>query len=111
MKPLVTLLLIFTIFPKSIFADTIEELFGYTTSEKGITFQVQTNGCTTKSNFKILTQEGDPVEVYLIRLIQDPCLADPPYGLSITFDWKELPLRRGEYFSIKNKLSKIRVFY
>jgi len=108
MKLVMALLLVFS---GNVFAEEAEEIMGYTTSEKGVTFQVFSGGCTDKEHFEVLVMESFPLQLRLMRNKPDLCLAHLPYGTKITFSWDDLSLQRGDQFTIANKTGTLSVGY
>lgn len=83
-----------------------EPLLGLLMERKVIGFQVSSNGCTKKSDFKVLvhTLIPHPHQLILIRLQEDPCDAVVPQGALIRFTYRELGLQPGDQLQVKNPL-------
>jgi hypothetical protein len=85
--------------------DWTETILGYTFGKTGITFQVETNGCTDKSSFEVEVEEpraDAPLVVKLLRIEGDECDEHHPYGKEITWSWEETGLYPGEEFVLTN---------
>ncbi len=81
----------------------LEGIFGYAVSATGVTFQVQSGGCTGKGSFLVyVNPERTPKEVFLFRLNADPCRAYLPGGINVSFTYKEMGLNPEEHFRIMN---------
>ncbi len=86
-------------------AQVAADVYGFMTDERGITFQVQSNGCTIKKDFVLDVMEMPPIEVSEIRLIRrrtDPCKGWKERGARIFYSWKEVGLLPGVQFQITN---------
>lgn len=99
--------LICGLFAMSAVAQESTEIYGFTTNQDGITFQVPSHGCTTKENFKVLIRETIPLQVGLEQVAADDCEAYLPYGTTLTYTWTELGLSRGSSFFVFNSLKTI----
>ena len=89
-----------------------EPLLGLLYSGEGLEFQVQSTGCTEKSPFVVqrLSPEGQiSSQLLLIRVVPDYCDAYVPFGVRISYSYKELGLEEGEPFRLLNSLSNYRV--
>ena len=91
--------------------DLEEEILGVTYDSTGVTFQVATGGCTSKSDFNFRILEIYPPQYILIRTKPDVCDAFFPYGKMIKFTYDELGLKKGNRFHITNKLIDRRIVY
>lgn len=88
----------------ALIAETKEELIGLTFNENGIVFQVASKGCTRKSDFEVELGEIDPAELTLLRMNEDTCELDVPYGVTLTYTYAELGLAEGQNYSVTNRL-------
>lgn len=91
-----------------------EALLGLLMGRRAIGFQVSSNGCTTKSNFKVqvttpLKPNPHSHQLTLIRLKEDPCDAVVPLGTLVRFAYRELGLRPGDQLQVKNPLGTAQV--
>jgi hypothetical protein len=83
---------------------TIEVLKGFTSNHKGITVQVESNGCTSKSNFEISILESYPVQIRVERTKPDWCRGYLQYGTVLKYSYAELGLRSGSMFFLVNEI-------
>lgn len=81
-----------------------EKLYSYSVDRKGVTFQVRSGGCTSKSDFFAVNDHRSPAHVTLYRNVEDYCLALLPYGVPVHFENWELGLTRGQPFQIMNPM-------
>ena len=92
-----------------------EPLLGLLYSGEGLEFQVQSTGCTEKSHFVVqrLSPESQiSSQLLLIRVVPDYCDAHVPFGVRISYSYKELGLEEDELFTLLNPLFNYRVrFY
>jgi hypothetical protein len=79
---------------------------GVTYDETGLTYQVQSGGCTSKANFELLQRESYPPQIVLVRKVFDACEAFVPYGTKITYTWAELGWQQSMPFVISNPLAQ-----
>ena len=86
-----------------------EHILGFDPSETGIQFRVESDGCTSKSDFSIAIHESHPVQIELIRDVPDNCESYVAYGETINFSWEETGLKLDDRFVIVNPLSIITV--
>lgn len=89
--------------------DSLEQLLGVSVDEKGITFQVESNGCTNKDDFKFEVQEilermSPMLPAYehhfyitVKRLHEDNCEVYIPYGTRIFMSFEELGIQFGKF--------------
>ena len=93
----------------------VEPLLGLLYRSEGFAFQVQSTGCTEKSHFVVrrLSPEGQiSSQLLLIRVVPDYCDAYVPFGVRVSYSYKELGLKEDEPFTLLNPLSNYRVrFY
>ncbi len=89
----------------------LESLLGVLFRDQGIVFQVASNGCTQKSDFKIDVMESDPLQLRLIRVRPDPCDAYVPLGERIFFSYRELGIIAGDELKVQNPLGTVVVPY
>jgi hypothetical protein len=82
-----------------------EKILGYLPSNKGLTFQVASGGCTLKTDFTSKV-EKDPsngvMYLTLIRLRPDVCYPFIPMGVRFDFSYEELGITSGDNFVIAN---------
>lgn len=82
-----------------------ENILGYLPSNKGLTFQVASGGCTVKADFtsKIEKDKANGV-IYLtlLRLRPDVCYPFIPMGVRFDFSYAELGITSGDNFVIAN---------
>lgn len=90
-------------------SDTVEQLLGVSTNESGITFQVGSNGCTYKRDFKFdveeKLQEMGPLlpalehnyYITVKRTLADTCTASVPYGTQMFMSFKDLGIHFGKF--------------
>ena len=101
-------ILLIMLFPILTFAESPrpqEPLLGVTYDLTGITFQVSSGGCTTKSDFKILQIGPSPLpylQITLVREAIDLCPASPLHGITIKFTYEEMGIKKGTEFVISN---------
>jgi hypothetical protein len=93
----------------------LEQLLGVTVNDQGITFQVASNGCTTKDNFSFNVVEIlEPLSpmlpamehhhyITVSRNSPDLCEEFAPYGTQIFMSFDELSISFGK-FHIKNPI-------
>ena len=86
-----------------------EPLLGLLIRERGILFQVSSNGCTTKGDFQVDVLESFPLQLRLIRLQEDLCDAVLPLGTRILFSYRELKIQRGDQLQVVNPLGIVEV--
>lgn len=86
-------------------ATSVERILGVHYNSEGVTYQVASNGCTSKDSFQVTLRETSPVQVVLERQYEDMCRAFFIYGTEITFSYTELGLTAGEQFVIANPLA------
>ena len=90
-----------------------ESLLGVIYSEEGLEFQVISYGCTEKSHFVV--QRLNPAsqtisQLLLIRVVPDYCDGYVPFGIRLTYTYKELGLEEDDTsFNLLNPLSRYRV--
>lgn len=87
----------------------LEELMGVVIAQRGIVFQVFSNGCTDKEDFRVDVVESIPLEVRLIRVEPDPCRGFLPLGTRLRFSYKELGIQREETLRVVNPLATVQV--
>lgn len=87
----------------------LESLLGVLFRQYGIVFQVASNGCTQKSDFKVDVMESFPLQLRLIRVRPDPCDAYVPLGERIFFSYRELGIVAGDELKVQNPLGTITV--
>lgn len=93
----------------------IEQLLGARVDERGITFQVKSNGCTYKRHFEFHVEERlEPIGsmlpalehhhyITVKRLSPDQCEALVPYGTEIFMSYDDLGIQFGK-FHIENPI-------
>lgn len=93
----------------------LEQLLGASVDDKGITFQVQSRGCTNKDDFKfsvkeVLEEIGPMLPAYeyhyyitVQRVTEDKCEAFVPYGTRVFVSFDELGIHFGK-FHISNPM-------
>ncbi len=86
-----------------------EKLIGLMPSEKGITFQVASSGCTKKEHFEVLITESFPPGISLQRMVEDPCDSVVPFGVPIFYSYKEMGLNLGDRYILRNSLLAERI--
>jgi hypothetical protein len=69
-----------------------------------MTVVVGSNGCTQISNFEVRITEGDKAEIALARTKPDLCRAIVPEGVSLSWTYEELGLKKGQPVIVKNPL-------
>lgn len=84
--------------------NTSEKILGYQPSKHGITFQVQSGGCTTKESFIVDVQRATDgiAQVTLLRTRPDTCHPFLPMGVRFRMTYEELGLNPGERYRIVN---------
>ncbi len=88
-----------------------EVILGFIYDSTGVTFQVESNGCTEKSDFVVLQLETYPVQVMIERTRPDNCEVSVPYGEYIKFTYEELGQSAGTKFDIGNQINdRITIF-
>jgi len=103
------LVLIGILFSFSLFAqERTEELLGFGVDAVGVIFQVPSSGCTDKDSFKVESLETDPVQLRLVRIKEDICELQSPWGTKVKYSYDELSLEKGQKFSIYNPLAVLR---
>lgn len=90
-------------------ANDYEKILGVTYDEEGITYQVNSGGCTSKDDFQVLLMETYPIRLALVRNNPDLCEGFFPYGTKVTFSYQELGLKDGDKATIENPLSTLTV--
>lgn len=87
----------------------LEQLLGVTVDERGISFQVASNGCTTKADFNIIVEErliekGPMLPAFehhfflgAVRVKEDLCGQTVPYGTIIFKSFEELGIEYGKF--------------
>lgn len=83
----------------------MEHLLGFEYGPEGLTFQVNSGGCSNKDSFVLIQKESYPLGVSLKRIRPDFCDAYLPFGTKLTYTWEELGWSTGEVrFIIENPL-------
>lgn len=92
-----------------------EQLLGARVDERGITFQVRSNGCTDKQHFDFMVIEQlEPISpmlpalehhhyITVKRVTADDCKALVPYGTEVFVSFEELHISFGK-FHINNPI-------
>ena len=83
----------------------LEKILGYLPSNKGLTFQVTSGGCTQKSDFTSKVEKDKSTGVIylsLLRLRPDLCYPFIPMGERFNFTYAELGITSGDNFVIAN---------
>ena len=82
-------------------------LLGVPVVEDGLSFQVPTGGCTSKSSLQVRLQATNPgpVEIELVRVVPDECKGLFPEGINVVFTWTELGAARDRGAKILNPFS------
>jgi hypothetical protein len=100
--------------------DSLEQLLGVNVDERGITFQVSSNGCTDKDNFYFYVEEvlepiGPMLPAYehhhyitVQRIRPDSCEIYIPYGTKIFLSFEELGISFGE-FHVRNPIGGTKI--
>ena len=104
-RKFLTLMILSTLAAFSAFAQD-EKLLGFMANTKGMTFQVASGGCTSKASFRIDYLKSLPVQIMLVRTVEDFCEAYLPYGTELEFSWDELGLTKGEEFVLANPINR-----
>lgn len=89
-----------------------EPILGMTYGPNGLEFQVRSTGCTEKDDFVVqrLTSSGQTTsQLLLIRVVEDFCDAYVPFGVRISFSYKELGVEEDDMFTVLNPRSPYRV--
>ena len=83
----------------SLFAsEEIEIIRGMMPSDTSITFNVDSNGCTSKEDFSVtVNRKGDHTVLFLKRIHEDLCRGYMPMGTKISFTYEELNIPEGEF--------------
>jgi hypothetical protein len=105
-----TVLLALAISLTSIQANAVvyrEAILGFTVDEVGITYQVESSGCTSKSDFELDHLESFPMQLVLRRVQFDACDVYLPYGTKITYAWGEINADFGMELIIANPIKNI----
>ncbi len=87
----------------------VEPLMGTIILKHTIGFQVASNGCTNKEDFKLEVLESHPIQLRLIRLREDLCDAYVPLGKGFLFTYRELGLSPGAQIRVVNPLATVTV--
>ena len=91
------------------FAANGEALLGLTTDWNGVTVQMDSGGCTDKSDFTVLVGEWNGFQtVEFIRLRADTCLSNRPHGTQLNFKYWELGIDGRRSFLIINPVQSNR---
>jgi hypothetical protein len=90
------------------FAATAEALLGYHIDSRGVTFQVSSNGCTSKKSLQALLMESSPIQLQLNRTTPDRCRAYVPYGVNVFYSFEELGISPGSEFRITNPMKVLK---
>ena len=64
--------------------------------------RVDSNGCTTASDFAVTIAEGDPTDVTLTRQSPDLCKALVPEGVELRWTYEDLGLETGDVVRVTN---------
>jgi hypothetical protein len=97
------ILSLYILFSTSLYAS--EKLYGFWIDNNGITINVSSGGCTSKSSFTHkVTKIKKVYEIDFVRTQMDACEAFYPYGTKLTFAFGELGLTRGSVIKIKNEV-------
>lgn len=94
----------------SVNAFEIEKIMGVTIDGNGITYQVETHGCTHKNDFQIEKTPSNindrpSFSLTLKRVISDRCRMYVPYGTFIFYSWDDLNIEPRTYVKIANPQS------
>lgn len=80
----------------SVYSQEIEVIRGMMISENGIIFNVDSNGCTIKEDFKVSVSKKDEQNIILLqRIREDLCRSYIPQGVKIFFTYEELGFDEG----------------
>lgn len=98
------------LFAQQILAEEpLEQLLGVSVDETGITFQVTSNGCTSREDFHFqveeVLQEMSPMlpayehhyYITVTRVRPDLCEVFLPYGARVTLTFEELGIQFGKF--------------
>lgn len=87
----------------------VEALLGLRIDERGLTFQVESSGCTKKGDFEVQVFDVKPRQFLLLRTRPDLCEAVVPYGKRIRFSFAELGIEIGDRIRVLNPLATVQV--
>jgi len=90
----------------AICALTSERILGVEITTFGVTYQVKSNGCTTKDNFRIRALNSSPLQIELLRNKTDNCKITLALGTKISYTYAELGLKAGQKFRLTNFLAQ-----
>jgi hypothetical protein len=89
-------------------AEQMEQLLGFTYDREGITLQVNSGGCTKKSDFTFIKGVyKDIPTLAFYRSNTDTCLAYYPHGIKIHFTYAELGINGSKKFYILNQIEQL----
>ena len=78
--------------------EEIEIIRGMMPSDKSISFNVDSNGCTVKEDFSVtVSRKGERTILFLKRIHEDHCRGYMPMGTKISFTYEELHIPEGEF--------------
>ncbi len=106
MKKLIFLIISLTGLNLQAQQDGPERIRGFIPSLATVHVQVDSGGCTSKSDFYVKTTTvGERKHIAFFRRHEDECLALFPVGVTLSFSYSELGLERGDQFKITNPIA------
>lgn len=90
-----------------------ESIYGYFMDASGVSVQVNSEGCSDKTQFTVvrLNEGMSPAQLALVRTKADPCRKPLPYGQVLKFAYDELGLKEGDTYIIVNPRKPVLVSY
>jgi hypothetical protein len=83
-----------------------EAVYAVEAAREAVRIRVSSNGCTRKQDFQARRNGGrESAEITFVRVRQDNCRSFAVGGVWLTFDNRELGLRRGGSFTLGNPLT------
>lgn len=70
-----------------------------------LTVKVGSNGCTKVSDFEVHIAENETPEISLVRTTPDHCRALVAEGVSLSWTYEELDLKKGQAIKLLNPLA------
>jgi len=81
-----------------------EALYGVTANRDGVKVRVSSNGCTKKDDFRVRATRSYPAQLSFVRTNPDRCQSFAQGSAWLTFSWRELGIRQGD-FRVSNPLT------
>jgi len=90
--------------PEGLKGKNLETLSHVRFDGQAMSVVVGSNGCTKVSDFEVHIVENEQVEISLVRSTPDLCRAIVPEGVSLSWTYEELGLKKGQSVKLLNPL-------